>query len=88
MNAPQIQDYRLTAFVFGAVFNLLALGINEPLILYAIKSIVGGFIWLGFQVAASYFAYRMRLKEMKHSASEKKYDAEQENEDNEKKKNS
>jgi hypothetical protein len=81
MNAPQVNDNRITAFVFGAVFNLLAMGFSDPIILYAIKTFVGGLIWLGFQLAANYFAFRIRLKEEALKASEKKYDALEKKED-------
>jgi hypothetical protein len=42
-----------TAFVFGAVFNWLAALPDENLIVYAVKTLIGGGIWLLFQVLAN-----------------------------------
>ena len=56
-----------TAFVFGAVFNLLAAAPDETLIEFTIKTVIGGLIWLTFQIIANRF---------------KKTDAKNENETN------
>ena len=82
MNAQQNSTNRLTAFVFGAVFNLFAMGLQEPVILFAVKTAIGGFIWLIFQLIGSYLAHRIRRWEDKQlSASEKKYGEEEKHED-------
>jgi hypothetical protein len=44
-----------TALVFGALFNVLTASANETLIYYTIKTVIGGVIWLGFQLLADYF---------------------------------
>ena len=82
MNAQQTSNNRLTAFVFGAVFNLLAMGLQEPIIQFAVKTAVGGFIWLVFQLIGNLLDRRIRRWEEKQlSASEKKYGEEVPNED-------
>lgn len=51
MNTPILEN-RWTALVFGAVFSFLTAQFDGGLIYYAIKSLIGGGIWFGFQVLA------------------------------------
>lgn len=42
------------AFLFGAIFNILANTDAASLTDYAIKAVVGGFIWLLFKIVGDY----------------------------------
>jgi hypothetical protein len=64
-----------TAFVFGAVFNVLTAKLDETLIQFTIKTIIGGVIWLAFQIVADRY---------KRKDAEKKKDDEHENRDQKK----
>jgi hypothetical protein len=64
----QLISNRWTALVFGAVFNFLSAGVTENLIEYAIKTLIGGLVWFGFQVAAD------RMKKRGEAAAKKEQD--------------
>ncbi|MEW6469661.1 MAG: hypothetical protein AB1458_12090 [Bacteroidota bacterium] len=53
------------AFVFGAVFNVLAAKPDETLVYYTIKTLIGGVIWLTFQILADKYRARRASEEKK-----------------------
>ena len=63
-----------TAFVFGAVFNVLSAQVDETLIAFTIKTVIGGVIWLTFQLVADYYKNRnaVKKKEDEHINRDKK----------------
>jgi hypothetical protein len=63
------------AFVFGAVFNVIAASPNETLIYYAIKTIIGGAIWLAFQIVADRYKQKDKDRD-KANENKKKVDEE------------
>jgi hypothetical protein len=70
----QLITNRWTALVFGAVFNLLSAGATGSLIEYTIKTLIGGLIWFGFQVAAD------RIKKRSEEAAKQQQNKTEENE--------
>lgn len=69
----QLLENRWTALVFGAVFSLLTSTVDGGLIYYAIKSLIGGGIWFGFQVLAD------RLKKRSEAAEQQQQNKPQDN---------
>jgi hypothetical protein len=51
-----------TAFVFGAVFNVLTAKMDDTLIAFVIKTVIGGVIWLAFQMVADYYKKKDAVK--------------------------
>ncbi|MCU0432512.1 MAG: hypothetical protein MUC87_03530 [Bacteroidia bacterium] len=47
-----------TALVFGAVFNFLTINPDETLFIYVLKTVIGGVVWLTFQVWADYLKHQ------------------------------
>lgn len=72
MDTPQITN-RWSALVFGAVFNFLTAGSDGNLIVYTIKTLIGGLIWFGFQVLAD------RMKKRSEIAAKNKQEKPEEN---------
>ncbi len=61
-----------TALVFGAVFNLLATSVDETLIVFTIKTVIGGAIWMAFQIWADRIKRRNAESKDEHKSSEEK----------------
>ncbi len=63
-----------TAFVFGAVFNVLTVKMDETLIAFVIKTVIGGVIWLTFQLVADYYKrkYAVKKKDDEHENRDQK----------------
>jgi hypothetical protein len=51
-----------TALVFGAVFNFLTINPDETLLIYVLKTVIGGVVWLTFQVWADYLKHQNARK--------------------------
>ncbi len=51
----QHQNQNVNVFLFGAIFNVLASIDFSSLLDYTLKAIIGGGIWLCFQVLIPYF---------------------------------
>lgn len=61
-----------TALVFGAVFNLLATSVDENLIVFTIKTLIGGAIWMVFQIWADHIKRKNAGNKVEHKNSEEK----------------
>jgi hypothetical protein len=61
-----------TALVFGAVFNLLATNVDENLIVFTIKTLIGGLIWMAFQIWADRIKRRNAQNKDEHKNGEEK----------------
>jgi hypothetical protein len=56
-------------FIVGAILNLLAWLDTSELIDYTVKAVIGGFVWLFFQVFASRVDVWLRKRKQQNSAS-------------------
>ncbi len=50
------------AFLFGAIFNILANTDYASLIDYALKAVIGGVIWLLFKIIGDYISAYLQAK--------------------------
>ncbi len=63
-------DSNLAAFILGAFINLVAVADWSGLGDYAIKAIVGGFIWLLFKVIGDMISHKILGREAKKEEQE------------------
>lgn len=70
----QLITNRWTALVFGAVFNFITADSTGSLIVYTVKTLIGGLIWFGFQVLAD------RMKKGSEEAAKEQQNKTDENE--------
>jgi hypothetical protein len=59
---PGGQVSNTVAFLFGAIFNILANTDYASLIDYALKAVIGGVIWLLFKILGDYISYYLHAK--------------------------
>jgi hypothetical protein len=67
MNTQLILENRWTALVFGAVFNVMTSHPDEMLVHYTLRTLIGGVVWLGCQVAADRLIKRGKDADTKNS---------------------
>lgn len=66
------QSSGTVVFLLGAIFNILANTEFSNLLDYALKALIGGFIWLLFKLVSDYISARIKGKSRKDD--EKKRD--------------
>lgn len=59
------QSSRTVVFLLGAIFNILANTEFSNLLDYALKALIGGFIWLLFKLVSDYISGRIKGKSRK-----------------------
>lgn len=59
---PGGQASNTVAFLFGAIFNILANTDYASLIDYALKAVIGGVIWLLFKILGDYISSNINAK--------------------------